>query len=712
LLVFFSFFTCRAFEPEDTGGTTYTNVEYSEDGNTVTIYFDGSSRGGGGTPGSNRALSKNLAITAHDYFEVTFYYRNETGAMNSADSYITARGEWELGQSARISGVYRTEEGVNYGVLLSALGHTGGTETTANAGIVTIPDPDMGSAILIAGKKSDKTILAVGALSAVDGFAGLRTIKTNTKSVSFALNALRAGAFNIPISESSFYTNANSNVYNSSGVTAPNTLNTDINIGFRTFPLFRFRMPTNSADGDGRRAHYLIRTHSSINGLAAYNTSNGTSPAFTDFYRRGIIQASNGTTYIDPVDGQTKQKMEKIRPQYTPPNTHTPVTNTNDDYHYNAAGETVITLRIDNQGNGTRTALFMNPIRLFPNHTNALQGEIFAITFQIPVFAFSTEENPVMWFIRPGYDNYRLELDDGSYGNGGAVLCGVGDFAAVTPTWYLKLSSPPEKMFYNNVSGGYNFNLTGISVQFMGNNQVLASTTFPSPNTMVPNYYIDMDNNGTLTAGDVQIYQGTNISTILGSTANREVTIIVEYNYTGTPGGGTYYASFVINVSDLSVDFSTIDPARRFVLSNDNDLTQALNYMNGKNGAFLWVLTRSFDISQRQIDNTAGGTVLVITALKPGITLGRRTTGTGAGDAYISFLNDNVLVFFGKWPFNTPIMVGGEILHDESYSINTTGPFAGGGGAPGAMFRRGGATTAWEVRRGPEMTAIGTQLND
>jgi len=171
LILVLPVFTCKNLAPEensyeDPNGITYTDVVYSSDGKTVTIYLDGAT-----VPITNRqsrALSRDLAIAGHDYFEVAFYYHHATNPN-------LVRASWELRTEAHVSGVTRN---VDY------------EHTSVSAADVTTPDRS--AAILFVGRKTDKTLLGIGKLTRVDGAIGT-TIGPDTRTVTFEVAALESG---------------------------------------------------------------------------------------------------------------------------------------------------------------------------------------------------------------------------------------------------------------------------------------------------------------------------------------------------------------------------------------------------------------------------------------------------------------------------------------------------------------------------------------
>jgi len=99
LVIFLAMFvvTCDEGLPKGEAEVEYTDVVYSEDGSTITLYLDGI-----GVPKTQaqRAITRDLAKMAYDYFEVVFIADSTPSSLP-----VYARAQWELGQSAGISGV-------------------------------------------------------------------------------------------------------------------------------------------------------------------------------------------------------------------------------------------------------------------------------------------------------------------------------------------------------------------------------------------------------------------------------------------------------------------------------------------------------------------------------------------------------------------------------------------------------------------------------
>jgi len=159
IAVLFAMFliTCDGLFPNDENETEYTDVVYSEDGSKITLYLDGV-----GVPktAAQRAMSTRLSKMAYDYLEVIFI------GSTTAD---VARAQWELGQSAGISGV---ERDVDYEWT------TGDTTKVA---------------LIIAGRKEGKTLLGIGDLRDVDESPGTTVVAADSKSVTFYVTAVKTG---------------------------------------------------------------------------------------------------------------------------------------------------------------------------------------------------------------------------------------------------------------------------------------------------------------------------------------------------------------------------------------------------------------------------------------------------------------------------------------------------------------------------------------
>jgi len=140
----------------------YTDVEYSPDGSEITLYLDGV--GVPVTP-AQRAVNKNIAMMAYDYFEVIF-----VGASDVTTN--VARTAWELGAPAGINNVPKP---IDYAY---------GSSKATNI------------AVMFVGRKDKKTLFGVGFITGTKGTTTAPTATTvdgDTTSVTFSINAIQTG---------------------------------------------------------------------------------------------------------------------------------------------------------------------------------------------------------------------------------------------------------------------------------------------------------------------------------------------------------------------------------------------------------------------------------------------------------------------------------------------------------------------------------------
>jgi len=139
--------TCDIFPPAGTGSNK--TIEYTEDGRPMVELVIK-------TGGSGRALTADLAKAGSDFYEVAFY----DDTLGSERVY---RASWDYTQTGRIRVPLKT--------------YTGAAQ-----------------AILFAGRQSDKTLFAVGIITAITGggsvSGAVTTITAATSSVTFTLDPL------------------------------------------------------------------------------------------------------------------------------------------------------------------------------------------------------------------------------------------------------------------------------------------------------------------------------------------------------------------------------------------------------------------------------------------------------------------------------------------------------------------------------------------
>jgi hypothetical protein len=288
-----------------------------------------------GTGNASRAMTGALAKANADYYEVAFQDLSNTSK--------TYRASWDYTKTGRIA--------------------------------VPAGDYDDASkAILFAGRKSDRTLLAVGVITAVDGTAGTE-ITSITTSVTFTLSALTNDVKNDPVN-STFQ------------ITGPVGYETSDIASVADFPLAKidninyplFRIPDNIA---AINADYDVNFPT----ISTIDTKDG------------IIVQSLGTIYS--MGFVYENKLGEKTPSLVVEGTYlTPAANT--------AVTGTFALEIDTTGTLVPTG-------------------ISRLSIEVPVCAINTANDaPDIWYIRGGM--YQADLDAGNSTNslGGAVLLAVG----------------------------------------------------------------------------------------------------------------------------------------------------------------------------------------------------------------------------------------------------------------------------------------------
>ena len=376
-------FTCKPDTPEEAEYyDEYTNVVYSPELNAVTIYLKGRAP----VP---RALSRPLALMGCDYFEVNF--------MDSAGNLT--RAEWMAG---KIAGVSDLPAG-NYGGIVGA-----------------------SSALLFAGK-SDKTLMALGRLTAVDGVNGT-TITANSKTVTFTLRAVLASVSSTP-ANSSFKTAANDAAGGYQTVNATNTAVTSENIFYtlgtsKTFPCFE-----------------LERLKPTVNATYEFDLSPpATAPAFNDY---GIF--ASPPAFAAP--GLPVNPVERKAPRYTSEDgkSHESILLLDE--------KTTVILTNNNPLSTDQPYRFRSTVEFTFNTMNTINGSVFSFAFSVPVYALKEVDKDgkkSRWYVRSSYGPNLYDLDDGTVGMGGGVLIKTGHIPppALPGNYILKLVQRPAKWQY------------------------------------------------------------------------------------------------------------------------------------------------------------------------------------------------------------------------------------------------------------------------
>jgi hypothetical protein len=401
LVLIIAFSTCDGIAPVEE--EDYTDVVYDVDGNgipkAVTLYLDGV-----GVPKSEaqRALNAKMAKFAFDYLEAVF----------KAGTYI-ARAQWEIGQSAGITGVQRGT-GIDYG-----------------------PVSGTNCSTLFVGMKSDKTLLGIGVLTACNNTApaggvtaGNTTISGATKAVTFTVVpfltkiGLTTGASVVVDGDTTFYTD----YVTANTVSAANTNAVVADYNGNKFPLFTARQA--GATDATTKASYTIKGQSIDNlGVTGAEISLASATAVVpNSTVTGIAVAAivNG-------DWVTDVKIPRfiwLGQTYA----------VSGDYVY------APTVTITNNDSGSSFV----PTITFDIITKPGESGVFAFNFEIPVVAISEDAadnagllEPIQWYVRPQFGTNLYYLDNGE-GTGGMVLMGVG----ATDADILRI-------FYNGIGQNY-----------------------------------------------------------------------------------------------------------------------------------------------------------------------------------------------------------------------------------------------------------------
>jgi hypothetical protein len=630
----------------------FTDVEYSPDGKSITIYLDGSA-----PVRNSRAINLKLAQIGYDFFEVAF--------MSGS---TVVRSVWETGHAAGISGVVR---GVDY-----ALAVPGGAGSA--------------SAILFVGKRSDKTLLALGKLTGTSDptNVGPTFVSADTKSVTFTVAALDIGA-SFSGDESSFQTAARSTAGTNplTNINANNTEILPVMIGRQLFPLYRFNRNALTTGNQGVYARYTFKVYDPPNdGFATMNNT----------FLAGIRQAGPAILVELGPDGY------HLEPRY-PRGDGTWATSSllvKDD-------NTVIAFRNNLAANNNNP--FQNPVDFTFNTRSANNGKIFAFSFQIPVYPLTNTGNPGTWYLRPGYDSYLYDLDDGKGGTGGAMLIGTGELGD-SLSFNLKVQPPYKNIYPDNSAGGtgYIFWTDGIKVNLrVGNDEIsyIHENLFSDPPDSTPpkpvKFYIGTGGSRVEILPNV-----TNLQSLLVVGGNPNplyvdehgmVEITVEYFDPNTQavGDDPYQTQFTIGLylSGGTPDSDMIPEGNRKVIASQNGLNGVMNTLTP--GNYIFVFYDSFNIPP--VNLQTGNYYIIIIAAKPDLVVGK--SGNTDNGFTVSGSAVNSTFYLGLWPFNDTLSVQGLAIASYPLTINA--------GTGGGYFLNN--NVAIDVVEGPGFRVIGNE---
>jgi len=629
----------------------------------ITVYLDGYE-----PPAHSRAINKPFAMMSCDYFEVVF-------VGNNNNTFVTARGQWRIGEKAGVNGVYRTPAGVNYG------------------GVSPAPSPGTGSALLLAGK-SDKTLMAIGKLSSETSL-----IKDDTKFVTFEVAAVKNG-LNSDLNDSSFYTAALGSPTSSFGQVNVNNTDIDKNYSIADIYFQAFRLPLSNSD---IKATYEFK-------LDASSVSFST-------YAAGIFVSGNGGVPY------------KKRPSYTMANGYN-ITSTTAVPILDIRDETTVVTMLNN-----KTGAFDPVVQFQFNTMSAVAGSVFALVFQIPIYVLVPE---CVWYVRPGYGVLNYELDDGTGGMGGAVLIKTGNAKEPDPSsneFKIKIITPPAKWRYrwtgnNNdrpnpisavLSEGSNpteeydriFRIgpitssgpgsVGLEVQkFNMQDQAMNDFTDGSGNAtnIIPYDQLtfiigekELPSNAPGTYPLPDIFYGlvevtvkhTNAA-LISATDKFYILVSGNYYYNLATNESNHLKTSHYDYANLSLmdGSATGTLSRNPIVYNNNNLNDAFNSGDPANQIHIVRLGASFDIPSITIQTNSGQPgnsrlyMFVSVAGSDGLILGRGGTGVNGNSIKISGDNSGLTAFyFGKWPFEG--LINSPLANTKAFKINAGGSSANGG---------------------------------
>jgi len=385
VLVLVMMFVITCEEAPETGAVEYTDVVYSQDGSEITLYIDGV--GVPVTP-AQRAINRELAMMAFDYFEVVF--QAATGATPAANT--VARAKWELGERAGIYDVPRGgTTGINYG-------YASGTALAS----------------MFVGKKSDKTLLGIGYVSNVDNASTATTTVTgDSKSITFSIAAILTGLLvageAIDPGTGSLPTNGVAGVMANSFAAGANfaSFKSTVRQSVNTSPLKYPKYVLEDKD-DTVEATYTF-SYVGTNNVFALAKMYNAAPDLPKVLKR-VPRFMNGGRYMEPKDGWTTVTKVSFGNSY-----ETVGANTAFNASFNTSStRNVVPLQFKTIKGGTGVFSFYIEIPVYNlNNVAGTYGDVTAVSVE-------------KWYIRTGVGSELYSLDDGA-ANGGCVFMQVGD---------------------------------------------------------------------------------------------------------------------------------------------------------------------------------------------------------------------------------------------------------------------------------------------
>jgi hypothetical protein len=397
ILVMMFTVTCEAVVPvEADEEIQWTDVEYSKDGSEITLYVDGTKP----IPvtKADRAVNKEIAMMVFDYFEVIFV---------GATAANVARTAWELGQSAGIADLPRV-----------AYADTS-PGAAANAG-----EAATNIAAMFVGKNSDKTLLGVGRMTAVNGVAGQDCTVAGLNRVTFSISAIQSGLLGF-----------NERVEGTTGLTNPVVAVTGVvqdsfNYAASGAAGYVAKTVTNAPERQtlgGVQYPYFVLPENPTP-IAFVNAN------YTFGFRVGAAAPINAVGYFSSVIRHINDPLEAVPIAQK----RTPRFMEGGSYREPKERWTATCkLAFNPDTYGANTTGFTNPV---PLQFTPKGSGIFSFYLQIPVYLLSKTANATAyatggtnwqrWYIRTGVGSELYSLDDG-IANGGCCLMMIGGSGVV-----------------------------------------------------------------------------------------------------------------------------------------------------------------------------------------------------------------------------------------------------------------------------------------
>jgi len=382
------------------------------------------------------------------------------------------------------------------------------------------------------------------------------------------------------------------------------------------------------------------------------------SGSFSDY---GLLVAAKGV-------------VEKKHPSYTMPSGG----NVNTNSIIILDQRTEVTM-VNNQTVGD----LFDPVVDFTFNTNVgtgtIGGSIFALVFEIPVYALVTE---CRWYIKPGYGVLQYELDDGLGGIGGAVLIRTGNPEVHSPSgkFKIEIKVKPRKWRYRWAGApgeGSNvweydrvFDVVNLRVQLQHEDgspytdHPLASDGSGIIDDTV-NAYL---NNSKLTylIGGERVTPGSTLKPEFyglvevvvrftepysGISKEDKFYILVSGRYSGAGNNSTDAFDYA-NLSDITNNIITVNDANDFMSAMQEAAYSPAS--TAVNRIRIVMLNASINISESSFNLNPGNSSLIIIMAKiPNIRLGRGlSSGTLGNQIKFQGTRSGLAAFyFGKWPF-------------------------------------------------------------